>query len=196
MSKKILIINGSYKKDGNTMTAIRWVQEGMNFKGAASEIINISSVKNRYSGCIGCRRCKISDEYKCFANDDAARIVLEMPNYDVVVFATPVYFGHFSAQMKSLIDRMYSHIKIINGEHVVNPLFKNLAIGLIATAGSDYPNGLSLLSKYMKELIAGFGNDLHQLLVPGCTVDPKDLKMRTEIREKAETFGQDLASRS
>lgn len=196
MFKKILIINGSYKKDGNTMTAIRWVQEGISSKGASSEIIDISSVKNTYNGCIGCRRCKTSNEYKCFINDDAARIAFEMIYYDVVVFASPVYFGQFPAQMKGLIDRLYSHIKIINNEHLVNPLFKNVTIGLIATAGSDYPDGLSLLSEYMKQLIAGFGNKLDQFLIPCCSYDSNDLKKRNEIREKARVFGEDLVNGS
>jgi len=192
MSKKLLIINGSFRKDGNTMTAIRWIQEGVSSEGGIVEIINISSIKNKYNGCIGCRRCKVSDEYKCFIEDDASRIVYKMIDYDVVVFATPVYFGSFSAQMKSLIDRMYSHIKIRNGEHMVNPSFKNVTIALIATAGSDYSNGLSILTEYMKEFISEFGNNLYQFVIPCCNSDSNDLKMKNGIKEKAIAFGEEL----
>lgn len=193
MAKKILIINGSPRKNGNTATAAQWVQEGIISKGGLVETMHIASIKNTVNGCIGCRKCKSSDQYKCFIDDDASRIVYSMTDYDIVVFAVPVYFGSFPAQMKSLLDRMYSHIKIKDGEHIVNQAFKKVTIALIATSGSDQSNGLTTLTEYMKVFMSEFGNDLLQFTISCCNSDASNLKIKNEIKEKAIAFGEDLS---
>ncbi len=193
MSNKILIINGSPRKNGNTSTAVRWVQEGADSKGATVDLLNLASMKNVGNGCIGCRRCQNSEEYRCFINDDISEAVYAMTDYHVIVFAMPLYFGTAPAQMKSVMDRMYSQIKIKNG-HAANPKFENKAFVLIATAGAENSNGLPLLEGYMKEFALEFKTRLYSFVIPSCNANRNVLMENTDVREQAKDFGEKLAN--
>ena len=193
MSNKILIINGSPRRNGNTSMAVHWVQEGANSKGATVDLLNLASMKNVGNGCIGCRRCQNSDEYRCFINDDISGAVYAMTDYHVIVFAMPLYFGTVPAQMKSFMDRMYSHIKIKNG-HTANPKFENKAFVMIATTGAENSNGLPLLEGYMKDFALEFKTRLYSFVIPSCNADRNVLLKKIDIREQAENFGEKIAN--
>jgi multimeric flavodoxin WrbA len=193
MANKILIINGSPRKNGNTSVAVQWAMEGANLKDVAVDTISLSLMENTVNGCIGCRSCQNSKEYRCFINDDTSKALYVMTDYDVIVFAMPVYFGTIPAQMKSFMDRMYSHLKIKNGVHTLNPLFENKTFAVIATAGAGYNNGLSTLEEYMKEFTSEFSTSLYQLSIPWCNANPSVLRENNEHKEKARVFGEKLA---
>jgi len=193
MSNKIMIVNGSPRRNGNTSIAVHWVQEGAESKGATVDVINLSSMKNVGNGCIGCRRCQNSEEYRCFINDDISGAVYAMTDYQVIVFAMPLYFGTVPAQMKSFMDRMYSQIKIKNG-HAANPKFENKAFVFIATTGAENSNGLPLLEGYMKDFASEFKTRLYSFIIPSCNADRNVLIENIDVREQAKDFGDKLAN--
>ena len=193
MSNKILFINGSPRRNGNTSIGVQWVQEGAISKGATVELINLASMKNVGNGCIGCRRCQKSEEYRCFINDDISKAVYGMTDYHVIVFAMPLFFGTVPAQMKGFMDRMYSHIKIKNG-HSANPKFENKAFVMLATAGAENSNGLLFLEEYMKDFALEFKTRLYSFIIPSCNADPNVLIEKFNVREQAREFGEKLAS--
>lgn len=90
MSKKILIINGSPKKVGNTSAMVEWFCQGA--KGADIEIVRAAFLKYKTSGCISCRSCQKSDKYECSVEDGAKPVLAKMADVDAIVFATPLYF--------------------------------------------------------------------------------------------------------
>ncbi len=193
MAAKILVLNGSPRKNGNTAMVSQWVKEGAAPKAEVVETINVSTIHMAYNGCIGCRKCKADEDFYCFIADDASKIVKDMTNFDVIVFAVPVYLGSVPAQMKCLLDRMYSHIKFKNGEHITNPLLRHKVMALIATAGADYEGGLSSLVDFFQTFAEEFGGRMYQFTVPNCSPDLNDLKQRVEIMQAAKAFGQQLA---
>lgn len=193
MPNKIMIVNGSPRRNGNTSIAIHWVQEGANSKGATVNIINLASMKNVINGCIGCRRCQNSEEYRCFINDDISQAVYAMTDYHVIVFAMPLYFGTVPAQMKSFMDRMYSHIKIKN-DHAANPQFENKAFIVLTTAGAENSNGLPFLEEYMRDFALEFKTRLYSFTAPSCNADPNVLREKNDVREQARIFGEKIAN--
>lgn len=92
VSKKILILNASPKKDGNTAAIADWFCQGASSKGAEVEIVRTASLKYKSLGCTSCRACQKSDKYECSINDEAKPVLAKMAKVDVIVFATPLYF--------------------------------------------------------------------------------------------------------
>ncbi len=62
-----------------------------------------------YTGCIACYACKQRTE-ACVVQDDLAPTLEAVAACDVLVVATPVYFGEVSAQLKGFIDRCFSFL--------------------------------------------------------------------------------------
>ena len=193
MPKKIMIINGSPRKKGNTATVIKWVVSGAQEAGAEIEIVDAVLLENKNDGCIGCRNCQKSDYYRCVIKDETSSLIARILEKDMVVFATPIYFGSFPAQMKRLIDRMYCLIEIRDGSHFVEPALKDVSLALIATAGGDEKSGLSIFSAYMQEFAVGLGKELCEFLVPFSPPAPGEIVSNLEVREKAIAFGNQLA---
>ena len=78
MPKKIVIINGSPVRDGNTAMLINWFSEGARGQGAEIEIISTAFLKIKATGCTSCRLCQTAEEYKCVIEDDAAPVLAKM----------------------------------------------------------------------------------------------------------------------
>lgn len=109
--KKVLIFNGSPRKTGNTSALIKHFVRGAETNTDHIELIQIDKLDLDY--CLGCLRCNMIG--RCGRpGDDWQRISEKMDRADVIVFASPIYFHHVTAQMKKLIDRFRSlfHVQI------------------------------------------------------------------------------------
>ena len=192
MSKKIMIVVGSPRKGGNTMTVAKWVAEGATSAGAEVEIIDAARLNYKTPGCTSCMSCQNSEAYVCAVKDDATEILARMPKCSTVVLSTPVFFMGFTAQIKHIIDRMYSLVKINHEKHTVTHALKNTDIALIVTAGGDEGSGLGLV-KTNADAIAGFlGKKVRKFCVPFAPFHAGDLDLNSDLRQKAEAFGAEL----
>lgn len=102
MSKKILILAGSPRKNGNSAALCHEFARGAQESGHHVETIFLRDKKIGY--CLACYHCKKSGGV-CAIKDDMASILVQMNAADVIVMASPVYFYSIDAQMKALIDR-------------------------------------------------------------------------------------------
>lgn len=194
MGKKILVLSASPRKNGNTNTVVRWFIEGAKNAGATVEVIDVTGLKSKNNGCIACLGCQKSEKYECVWDDEVKPVVARIPDYGVVVFATPVYFFGPSAQMKLFMDRMYSLIKFNPATGAYSHNLGGLKWGLIATGGGDIEPGLALVERVFK-IVAGFtGTELASLLVPHASMYKETIKGDAGIREQAAEFGRKLAS--
>ncbi len=101
MSKKVLIIATSPRKNGNTNTMAEEFKKGSDEAGNNTEIIYLYDKKISFcKGCLACQKTR-----KCVIKDDANTIVEKMKNADVIVWSTPIYYYEMSGQMKTMIDR-------------------------------------------------------------------------------------------
>ncbi len=101
MSKKVLAISASPRRHGNSDTLCDAFLRGA--EEAGSEVKKISLRERKIGFCTGCEFCM--DHARCVLHDDAADVIAEMLEADVIVMATPVYFYCMCGQMKTLIDR-------------------------------------------------------------------------------------------
>lgn len=101
MTKQILILSGSFRKQGNSDLLCDEFMRGAVEAGHTVEKIFINDKRIDY--CRGCGVCNTT--HKCIQKDDMEAILDKMVNADVIVMATPVYFYTMNGQMKTLIDR-------------------------------------------------------------------------------------------
>ena len=99
---KVLILNGSPRKGGNSDILCDEFMRGALTSGNQVEKIRVSEKKIDF--CSGCYYCQKSGGL-CAKKDDMAEVLQKMIDADVIVFASPVYFYSIDAQLKALIDR-------------------------------------------------------------------------------------------
>ena len=99
--KKVLIISGSPRKNGNSDTLCNEFMRGAKESGNDVEKIRLSEKKINF--CTGCGVCNTT--HKCVQKDDMEEILNKMVEADVIVLATPTYFYGMSGQLKTFIDR-------------------------------------------------------------------------------------------
>lgn len=101
MSKKVLAIETSPRKHGNTEIMSEKFLEGA--KKAGHETERISLYDQNIQFCRGCLACQKTGE--CVIKDDVSAMLKKIQDADVLVFSTPIYFYEMSGQMKTLLDR-------------------------------------------------------------------------------------------
>ena len=190
MPKKILILSGSPKKNGNTATLVSWFSEGARLKGAVVEIIPTAYLKYKSTGCTSCRACQKSDKFECFIDDEAKPILAKMANVDVIVMATPLYFFAASSQLKLIFDRMFSLYKWNNEAKTMKTPLRGKTFVLIASAFEDI--GLDALKEPFALTANYTGMKFESLLVPNAGVSG-DIRNKHGIRQKAIVLGKKVA---
>ncbi len=194
MSKKILVLTGSPRKSGNTNTIVGWFAEGAREMGASVEIVDVARLKSKNNGCVACMGCQKSDKFECVWDDDVKPVLTKIPNYDLLVFATPTYFFGPSAQLKLLMDRMYSLIKFDPARGCYTHNISHLKWALICTGGGDINPGLALVEQTFKTVAGFIGSECDSFLVPNASMYSDELKQDAALREEAMAFGRRLAS--
>ena len=103
---KVLLINGSPRKDGNTFLALSEIANTLMEQGIETEIawIGVKPVR----GCIACGTCKMKGNGKCAFDDDICNSMIEkMNDADALVVGSPVYYGQPAGQLLALIQRTF-----------------------------------------------------------------------------------------
>jgi multimeric flavodoxin WrbA len=102
---KVLLINGSPRKEGNTCVALKEIARQLEVQGIESEITWVGNKPLR--GCIACGACKQKGNGRCAFDDDACNGIIEkMETSDAVVVGSPVYYGQPSGQLLCMQQRM------------------------------------------------------------------------------------------
>lgn len=100
---KVLLVNGSPKKEGCTATALKEIEIVLNKNGVKTEQFWLGN--KPIAGCIGCGRCLKTG--KCFLEDKVNEFLKKVPSTDGFVFGTPVHFAATSGMLSSFMDRVF-----------------------------------------------------------------------------------------
>lgn len=106
MSKKIVILNGSPRKTGNTAALIAEFIRGAEEVG--NTVIEFFLDGMDIHGCKGCFGGHSSRECPCVQRDDMDKIYPVVKECDVIVLATPLYYWNMSGQIRTAIDRLFA----------------------------------------------------------------------------------------
>jgi multimeric flavodoxin WrbA len=101
---KVVAINGSPNKEGNTRLLLEKVLEPMAQAGWETEIVQLGG--QPIHGCRACGQCWENKDNECVSGKDVFNGIFEkMLGADAIVLGSPTYFADVSSEMKALIDR-------------------------------------------------------------------------------------------
>ena len=100
---KVLMINGSPRKNGNTSIALAEMERIFQEEGIQVETVQLGAQDIR--GCIACLSCK--KKGRCVFDDLVNQTAPKFEAADGLVIATPVYFASASGRLISFIDRLF-----------------------------------------------------------------------------------------
>lgn len=115
MTKNVLVLSASPRKGGNSDLLCDEFVQGAKKAGHDAEKVFLREKKIGY--CVACDACR-KNGGRCFQKDDMPAILEKMMTADVIVMATPVYFYSMSAQLKTLIDRVYPSYTGVRGKDI------------------------------------------------------------------------------
>lgn len=104
---KVLIINGSPRKDGNCARLIREAAAVFDKEGVSYELFEVGNKAIR--GCAACDYCVTHDA--CVFNDEATELGKKLADCDGLLLVSPVYYASANGTLVSLLDRMFRSIK-------------------------------------------------------------------------------------
>ena len=103
---KVLLINGSPRRKGNTFVALSEAAKTLEANGIETEIVQIGVKPVR--GCIACGQCKAKQLVQCAFDDDICnRIAEKLDSIDALIVGSPVYYGQPNGSVLSLIQRLF-----------------------------------------------------------------------------------------
>lgn len=100
---KVLLVNGSSRKDGCTNVALKEVERALHEEGIESELFFIGN--KAIPDCIACRKCKTTG--RCIFDDIVNEFVDKAKTADGFIFSSPVYFAHPSGRLLIFMDRVF-----------------------------------------------------------------------------------------
>ncbi|MHA1196124.1 MAG: flavodoxin family protein [Promethearchaeota archaeon] len=101
---KVVLFNGSPRKNGNTYICLNYVMKELEAEGIECEYIWIGN--ENLKGCTACGQCSKNKDGKCVLEGDKMNDYIEkMIEADGIILGSPTYFSDVSANMKALIER-------------------------------------------------------------------------------------------
>lgn len=183
---KVLAINGSGRKDGNTFLLLNTVLDELKNEGLETAMIQLAEGKP-IQGCIACYQCIEKKNMKCAVDTDPFNgYFAQISEADGILLGSPVYFSDITAGMKALIERC-GFVGRANG----NVLRRKVGAGVLAVrrAGSNH----ALASLNYLFLIS-------EMIIPGSSYwnmaigrNPGDVLGDAEGIETMKTLGKNMA---
>ena len=123
---KVLGINCSPRKGGNTEILIKEVFSALEKEGIKTEFFQLGG-KN-VNGCIACMKCKKKGDGRCHQDNDVInKCIKKMVKADAIIIGSPVYHADINADTKALIE-VASYSLGASG----SPLKRKIGAGVIA----------------------------------------------------------------
>jgi multimeric flavodoxin WrbA len=140
---KVLAINGSPNKNGNTYQALGMVGEELAANGIEFEILHIGG--QLIHGCIACGKCAVNRDEKCsIVTDDLNLWIQQVKAADGLIIGAPVHYSGIPGTMKSFLDRLF-YVAGSNGS-----LFRHkVAAAIVAVRRSGGSSTLDALYHYL-----------------------------------------------
>ncbi len=146
MSKKVIILNGSPRKNFNTAKLLKQAQTGAEATGAEVEYFNLYDYN--FLGCRSCFACQrkgSTTEGICAIKDDIRPILEKCINADAIIIGSPVYFSYPTGVFRSFTERLLfaNHTYMVDRENggLKRRLNKTIPTGIIYTM--NCPEGLA-----------------------------------------------------
>ncbi|MDR3251018.1 MAG: flavodoxin family protein [Tannerella sp.] len=162
---KVVAINGSPRKSGNTAYALNVIGNVFREEGFDFEIIDVGGKHIR--GCLACNKCAEKKDGKCVITGDMLNDSLaKMMEADGIIIASPVYYSGIAGTMKCFLDRAF-FVASANGNRFRHKVGASV-VAVRRTGGSMTFNALNHYLSISEMLIpsSNYWNVIHGL-APG-----------------------------
>lgn len=181
MGKRIIILNGSPRRTGNTSLLAKAFREGA--ESAGHEVKEFFLAGMDIHPCRGCWGSGKDPAHPCVQRDGMDEIYPAYREADVVVLASPVYYWAISGTLKTAFDRLFAVAECT--PDYANPV-KDTVL-LMAAEGHEFTDP----ETWYDRLEAHIGwRSLGKVLCGG-VVKPGDIAGRKEL-EDARALGASL----
>ena len=154
MGKKVLVLLGSPHAGGSSEKLAKAFERGAAANGCDVREVRLAPLC--LNGCLGCHKCWLSGN-PCIQRDDMDEIYPLLEKADALVFAVPLFFYSWPAQLKPVIDRMFaflgksSPVSLKGKQSVLLAVCGDAEEGAFAGLRTSY----RILADYMKWVNAG-----------------------------------------
>ncbi len=188
---RVVAINGSPRKNGNTATILKEILAGAAEKGADTRFVHLNELNMK--GCQGCLTCR-ENLGTCAYKDDFQGLLEEMKKCDAVAVGTPIYVFNVSGQFKCFLDRCYCFIEENEevGYRSVLPGGKKIA--LVTSQGDESPEAYRHIIDYLKLLFSFLSGSSIDVITQAGTEDKDSARKDTDLVARARAVGRALAS--
>lgn len=101
---KVIAVNGSARKDGNTAIMLRRACQILEREGIETELMQLAGTT--IHGCRACGRCQNEDLGRCvFDKDPVNDFISKVEEAQGIILGSPTYFADLTSELKALIDR-------------------------------------------------------------------------------------------
>ena len=135
---KILVLNGSPRKNGNVASLLRKESDRLLKKNPGAQIIWEDVSDLNFAFCHGCMACR-SKSSCVLPQDDAHKIEKEIKECDLLLVGTPVYWGNMNGKLKSLFDRLVGVMMEESKLGIPLPLHKGKKAVIVTSCTTPFP---------------------------------------------------------
>ncbi len=149
---KVIAINGSPRKKGNTEILLREVLHVLEEKGINTELIQLGGKK--VNGCIACMKCKKEKDGLChIENKYINSVIQKMITADGIIIGSPVYFSDITPETKALLDVAGYSLRAAG-----NPLKRKAGAAVIAVRRTGAMHAFSSINNFFL---------INEMIIPG-----------------------------
>ena len=185
-SRRVVLLEGSPRRNGNSSILARRVAEGAREAGA--EALEFALRELRVAPCTACEACH-GPAKRCAIKDDMQAIYEAIRGASALVFASPVYWFSVGAQLKAAIDRLYA----FGGENWAPLHGKRYAVLLTYGDEDLYSSGGINAVRSFEDCFRFLGADRAEFLY-GSADKPGDIEANTELMDRAFELGKRLGA--
>jgi multimeric flavodoxin WrbA len=182
---KIVALLGSPRPQGNSSTLAQKFLDTARELGAEVQVYPLNRMS--FQGCQGCGACKTERE-NCILEDDLAPVLEDVKEADVLLLASPVYFGDISGQLKCFFDRTYSYI---TPEFATRVPGGKQALVVLVQANPEESQFNDIFPRYQRWL-KFFGFDPVHLLRAVGVKDLGDIEQQTTLLDQAASLAREI----
>ncbi len=186
---KILGINSSPREGGNTQLLLGSFLQGAVDSGGRSEVVVLNSLQ--FASCQECEN--LPKNKKCIIQDELQELFPKVDEADILVVASPIFFGSLSAQAKMMIDRFQCHWRakeILKLDLKQKPK-KGVFLCVEASDREDFfQNGKSIVKNFFATVNTEYSGEVFCKGVDGKNA----ILTRPEVLHEAMNLGKELAA--
>ncbi|PTN06776.1 flavodoxin family protein [Mangrovibacterium marinum] len=182
---KILGINGSPRRNGNTKLLIETAFKPLEEAGFETELFQLGG--KPVHGCTACGKCREIQDQRChIKNDVLNECIAKMIEADAIILGSPVYFADVTTEMKALID-VAGYVTRGNG-HLLK---RKVGAAVIAVRRGGQLHAFDSINNFFL---------INQMIVPGSSYwnfaygkNPGDVLHDQEGIQTIDTLGENMA---